>query len=179
MELDPWLAEDQDAIVVESDSAVYALPTSMMWQPRVAGVERGGRELAVTYCVLTNSAVAFSPVIGGQRAGLKVFMQTHNNLLLRDENSGETIQPLERRTTSGTPLDTHPTRMMPWSAFKTVYPQGRVLFNPVRGLRENFVDLIFGPPPWRAINYPTRAAPCSPPRTCGISVCRIKKKCRR
>jgi hypothetical protein len=145
-EVDAYLGPEQDVVVLELGERAHALPTSMLWQPHVAGVSAEGEEVAVTYCVLTNSSVAFSPVIDGQKADLKVLMQAHNNLVLFDENSGKAIQQIERSTTAGDKLDTRPTQMMSWQAFKRLYPDGKVFFNPYTSLREKFIDIAFGLP---------------------------------
>ena len=145
-EVDAFLHAQQDVVVLELGDQVRALPTNMLWQPHVAGVSVGAEDIAVTYCVLTNSSVAFSPVIGGEKAELKVLMQAHNNLVLFDEKSGQSIQQIERSTVGGEPLDTRPTQMMSWQSFKDIYPQGKVFFNPYNSLREKFIDIVFGLP---------------------------------
>lgn len=160
-QVDAFLDPQQDVVVLELGDQVHALPTSMLWQPHVAGVTVGGEEVAVTYCVLTNSSVAFSPVIDGEKADLKVLMQAHNNLVLFDETSGQSIQQIERRTVSGEPLQTTPTQMMSWQAFKSVYPQGKVFFNPYNSLREKFIDIVFGLP-LRDYPNPERDQPMFP-----------------
>jgi hypothetical protein len=160
-QVDAFLQPQQDVVVLELGDQVHALPTNMLWQPHVAGVSVGAEEVAVTYCVLTNSSVAFSPVIGGEKAELKVLMQAHNNLVLFDEKSGQSIQQIERSTVAGEALDTRPTQMMSWQSFKEIYPQGKVFFNPYNSLREKFIDIVFGLP-LRDYPNPERDEPMFP-----------------
>lgn len=142
-----YLDDDADVLVLEHDGSATAFPVERIWQPHIAGLEANGKPVAMTYCVLTNSGIAYSPVLNGQEMDLKVLMQTHNNLVFFDSNSGKTVQQIRSEIDgTGEPLEQIPSQRMNWSAFKQAYPNGQVFFEEFDSLREKTVELIFGVP---------------------------------
>ncbi len=142
-----YLSEDEDVLVLEHDGSATAFPTSRIWWPHIAGLQANGQPVNMTYCVLTNSGVAYSLVVAGQTMDMKVLMQTHNNLVFFDEKSGETVQQITGvQDSSGNKLAQFPTQMMRWKDFQKAYPKGKVFFNEFDSLREKTVQLMFGLP---------------------------------
>ncbi|BFM15399.1 hypothetical protein R50073_15820 [Maricurvus nonylphenolicus] len=142
-----YLEDSEDVLVLEHDGSATAFPTSRIWQPHIAGLEANGQLVNMTYCVLTNSGVAYSPLVNNQTMDMKVLMQTHNNLVFFDENSGETVQQITGvLDSSGEKLKQLPTQMMRWGDFKRAYPGGKVFYNEFDSVREQAVQLMFGLP---------------------------------
>ncbi len=145
--MEPYLSPDDDVLVLDVNGEAHAYPTKMLWQPHIAGASVGGSDIAMTYCVLTNSGVAFSPVLNNKKMELKVLMQNHNNLVFYDDNSGDTVQQLSRQTDfSQQELKTYPVQMMPWNSYKHLYPEGNVFFNPYDTIREKLVNTLMSWP---------------------------------
>ncbi|MGO1119912.1 DUF3179 domain-containing (seleno)protein [Rhodovibrionaceae bacterium A322] len=124
------LAEEDRVYVIEINGDAVAYPQEVLWVPHIAGTTIGGQDVAMTYCVLSNLPLAYGSDIEGKQSDLKVLTQAHNNLIMKDVNSGEIIQHILGETEFGkTPLQSFPVQMMPWGAFKALYPEGRVFFN--------------------------------------------------
>ena len=133
--------DDISMVVLETDDGAYAYSNYYLLQPHVVKANSvGGEEVIMTYCGLTNLAIAYSPVIQGQALDLTVMTQLKNNLVMFDKNSGEAIQQitgvLERAPEKGK-LKEWPTVRMPFSSFKHVYPDGKVFINEIPAVSEN------------------------------------------
>lgn len=81
----------------------------------------------MTFCALSNLPVVYDERLGRQDTQLGILAQTHNNLVLYDESSGELIQQITGETEFGAaPMKTHANQMMTWRTFKNIYPHGEV-----------------------------------------------------
>ncbi len=133
--------DDISVVVLETDNGAYAYSDYYLLQPHVVkGDLVNGREVVMTYCGLTNLAVAYSPVIDGQPLELSVMTQLKNNLVLKDRNTGEPIQQLwgslEGAKARGS-MPEHATLRMPFRSFRALYPEGRVFVNEITPLTDN------------------------------------------
>jgi hypothetical protein len=132
---------DINVVVLETDNGAYAYSDYYLLQPHVVkGDTIDGEEVIMTYCGLTNLAIAYSPVIDDQPLDLTVMTQLKNNLVMFDKNSGEPIQQLWG--TRERDLDKHkmkewPTIRMPFSSFREIYPEGKVFINEISSFSEN------------------------------------------
>lgn len=124
---DKLLQPDTDVLVLEVNGDARAYPRDWIMVPHIAGDNVGGEEVAMTYCALSNLPQAFTTEPAGQRADYRVIAQVHNNLIFADTNTGELYQQITGR---GEYADSqpkqYPVQRMPWHAFKSLYPQGKV-----------------------------------------------------
>ena len=124
---DKLLEEGEVVYAVEINGEAVAYPRRFMEIPHVAGKNIGGEEVAMTFCGLSNLPVVYGSAMGAREANLGILIQTHNNLVLYDDNSGELIQQLTGETEFGSPqMNTYANQMMSWKTFKSIYPQGEV-----------------------------------------------------
>lgn len=133
--------DDINVVVLETDNGVYAYSDYYLLQPHVVkGDTIGGEEVIMTYCGLTNLAIAYSPVIDQQELDLTVMTQLKNNLVMFDKNSGEPIQQLwgsRERDPEMLKMKEWPTIRMPFSSFREIYPDGKVFVNEIPDFSEN------------------------------------------
>ena len=88
----------------------------------------------MTYCGLSHSAVAYTAEIDGQPVDFGVAGQINNNLVLFDRNTNRPIQQMYG-SYGADPGDSermqqHPTWNMDYAAFRELYPDAKVYFNP-------------------------------------------------
>ena len=71
-----------------------AHPDYEMMRPHFAGNEEGlaGENVVMTYCAMANLGLGYIPEIQGEHLDLEVLAQHGNNLILRDNTTGEPIQ---------------------------------------------------------------------------------------
>lgn len=133
--------DDVSVMVLENDQGAVAYTDYFILQPHVAGGGKiGGREVVMTYCGLTNVGIAYSPEIGGKKLDLSVMTQLQNNLVLFDRGSGEPVQQLWGTLEGAKELGRMrewPTLRMPFRAFASLYPQGKVYVNEIPGFDEH------------------------------------------
>lgn len=139
--------DDINVVVLETDNGAYAYSDYYLLQPHVVkGDTIGGEEVIMTYCGLTNLAIAYSPVIDKQQLDLTVMTQLKNNLVMFDKNSGEPIQQLwgtRERDAEKLKMKEWPTIRMPFSSFREIYPDGKVFVNEIPNLSENPVIALW------------------------------------
>ena len=138
--------DDIEVVVLETDNGAYAYSDYYLLQPHVVkGDTIGGEEVIMTYCGLTNLAIAYSPVIDDQPLDLTVMTQLKNNLVLVDKNSGEPIQQLygtRERDPDQKKMKEWPTLRMPFASFRELYPDGKVFINEIPELSENPLSAV-------------------------------------
>lgn len=121
------LANDEIVYAVEIGGEAVAYPRRFMEIPHVAGKNIGGKNIAMTFCALSNLPVVYDTRMNDQETDLGILLQTHNNLVLYDDNSGELIQQITGETEFGAPeMETYANQMMSWKSFKSIYPKGEV-----------------------------------------------------
>jgi len=124
---DKLLADEEIVYAVEIGGEAVAYPRRFMEIPHVAGKTIGDKNLAMTFCALSNLPVVYDTQLDGRDTSLGILTQTHNNLVLYDDNSGELIQQITGETEFGAaPMQTYANQMMSWKTFKAIYPQGEV-----------------------------------------------------
>ncbi len=124
---DSLLENDEIVYAIEIGGEAVAYPRRFMEIPHVAGKNIGGKEVVMTFCALSNLPVVYDGKLDNQDTQLGILTQTHNNLILYDENSGELIQQITGATEFGSaPMNTYANQMMIWKTFKEIYPHGEV-----------------------------------------------------
>ncbi len=146
-EADELLSDDAVIYAVEINGETKGYPRKHLEIPHIAGAEIGGEEVVMTFCGLSNLPVVYDQDIGHGRSELGVLLQTHNNLLMVDRESGDLIQQITGSAEfSEKKLKTHPNTMMSWANFKRLYPGAEVFiyeFN--RPLDSILLALFEGP----------------------------------
>ena len=117
----------------------------------------------MTYCAMANLGIAYTPEVEGQKLDLEVLAQHGNNLVLRDNRTGEPLQQIYgfRESDSTTQeaggacplrpslaMRAWPTFRMTFRGFKKAYPEGTVFINmppsnPLLYLFDMALELLF------------------------------------
>jgi len=130
-----YVAPANRVIVIEKNGIARAHPDHHMMRPHLAGNDEGlaGEDVVMTYCAMANLGIGYSPEIEGKPLELDVLAQHGNNLILRDNQTGEPIQhiygQLDRDGREGTSMKAWPTFRMTFRGFEKAYPEGTVFLN--------------------------------------------------
>jgi hypothetical protein len=126
-EADKVLNDDQVIYVLDINDKVRGYPQDHLELPHVAGGDFGDQEIVMTYCGLSNLPVAISQDLGSGDSDLSVMAQVNNNLILKDNETGELVQQITATTEFGqNQLTVYPNTMMTWKSFKELYPDAEV-----------------------------------------------------
>lgn len=150
---DRFLQPEDIVIGVALSDQARAYPTKWVTRPHVVHDTLDGTKIAVTYCALSHRAVTLDRQLGDHEMRLTSPTQNENNLVLFDPGSGNMIQQIFGRVVEGPnkgePIDTYPTLITTWAAWKSLHPHTDVLFHPPRSmfdytirkmLKKNIVD---------------------------------------
>ncbi|MFW6201279.1 MAG: DUF3179 domain-containing protein [Gemmatimonadota bacterium] len=154
-----YLADDDRVIGLLVDGEALAIPHNILWFHEIVNLDRGDRRLAVTYCPLTGSSLAFDRApVGGGEFGVSGLL-FRNNLLMYDRTSEESLWPQMMREArcgprDGTMLPMYPIVEMTWDGWTSLHPETKV----VSSATGHDFD-------YRASNYPygNYESPSSPP----------------
>ena len=122
-------------VVIENDGVARAHPDSQIMRPHLAGNDEGlgGEDVVMTYCAMANLGIGYKPVIEGKKVDLEVLAQHGNNLILRDNTTGEPIQHIyghrDRDGKTGPAMEPWPTFRMSFRGFQKAYPEGTVFLD--------------------------------------------------
>ncbi len=147
-----WMTADEADKVLEPDTPMLTLvhngdarATPMLWMMRIHFWEDtvGGETINLSFCPLSNTSVAVKPEVNGERLNLIVPSQIENNLVLYDTANGNLVQQIDASIREGkhkgTALQTYPSQIMSWSAWKALHPDTKVLAAQPRNPWERFV----------------------------------------
>jgi hypothetical protein len=129
------LSPGSSVLVIENNGVARAHPDSHLLRPHLAGNDDGldGENVIMTYCAMANLGLGYIPEIKEKQLDLEVLAQHGNNLILRDNTTGEPIQQIygyrERDGNSGPAMKPWPTFRMSFRAFQKAYPDGTVFLN--------------------------------------------------
>ena len=103
----------------------------LMWH-EIVNDTVAGRPVAVTYCPLCNSGVAFDRMVAGQETTFGVSGKLYADNLVMYDRRTESLWPQLTGTASvgtltGTQLDSIPMGVVGWSAFRAEHPDALVL----------------------------------------------------
>jgi len=149
-----YVAPANSVVVIEKDGIARAHPDHHMMRPHLAGNDEGlaGEDVVMTYCAMANLGIGYSPEIEGKPLKLDVLAQHGNNLILRDNETGEPIQhiygQLDRDGREGTSMKAWPTFRMTFRGFEKAYPEGTVFLNkpssnPLMRVFDMVMDIAF------------------------------------
>lgn len=149
-----FVSPSNSVVVIENEGIARAHPDGHILRPHLAGNPEGfgGENVVMTYCGMANLGIAYKPEIGGKAVEMEVMAQLGNNLILRDNATGEPIQQIygaherdENRSSAMTPW---PTFRMTFRGFEKAYPDGQVYLNigrsnPLVGILDVAQDMMF------------------------------------
>ena len=134
-EADVWLEPTQPVLVVEAGDEAKAYPLQVLTRHEIANDVVGGVPLAVTYCPLCNTGIAFERTVDGEVVTFGVSGNLRNsNLIMWDSGTETWWQQATGQGIAGFyagfQLKFHPVNLVAWSDFRTNHPDGRVLTGP-------------------------------------------------
>ncbi len=126
-----YLSSRSRVIAVEVDGEWLAFPHNLMYRHEVVNLNGVSPPLAVTYCPLTGSALAFDrTAAGGAEFGVSGLL-FQSNLIMYDRTSDDSLWPqMSARAAcgprAGRALPTRPVLETTWSGFTALFPESRV-----------------------------------------------------
>ena len=127
-----FLAENEPVMAVDVGGDARAYPVQILIWHEIVNDTVGGVPLAVTYCPLCNSAVAYDRRIGGRVMSFGTSGLLWNSALVMYDRQTETLwshfngEAIVGMLT-GTELETFPVATVPWGVWRDAHPEGLVL----------------------------------------------------
>lgn len=142
-----WLDDDEPVIALSSGDQHRAYPVQVLMWHEIVNDTIGGRPVAVTYCPLCNSALAFDRQVGDRLLSFGTSGSLYLSALVMYDRQTESLwSQVERRAIaghlSGTELELIPVSMVRWSDWRAAHPDGWVLS------RETGFDRSYGTNPY-------------------------------
>jgi len=146
-EADKLLSDEAIVYAVEINGETKGYPRKHLEIPHIAGANIGGEDVMMTFCGLSNLPVVYDQDLGSGRSDVGVLLQTHNNLLMVDRESGELVQQITGRTEfSDKKVRTYPNTMMSWGSFKKLYPHAQVFIYEFNRPLDSLLQAVFEGP---------------------------------
>lgn len=129
-----YLSDDDRVIGLRIGGHRIAVPHNILWSHEIANFNLPGAQLAVTYCPLTGSSMAFDrSAVGGGEFGVSGLL-FQNNLTMYDRTSQESLWPQMNRQAGCGPRDGTPLPMVPvlettWAGWRALFPDTEVISN--------------------------------------------------
>jgi hypothetical protein len=127
-----FLAENEPVLAIDIDDDVRAYPVQILMWHEIVNDTVGGVPVAVTYCPLCNSAVAYDRRVDGRIMEFGTSGLLWNSALVMYDRQTETLwshftgQGIVGELT-GVELDTFPVATVPWGVWRDAHPDGLVL----------------------------------------------------
>lgn len=127
-----FLDDNEPVLAVDIDGDVRAYPVQILMWHEIVNDTVGGVPVAVTYCPLCNSAVAYDRRVDGQVLEFGTSGLLWNSALVMYDRQTETLwshftgQGIVGELT-GTEIDVFPVATVPWGAWRDAHPDGLVL----------------------------------------------------
>ncbi|MGB5953468.1 MAG: DUF3179 domain-containing protein [Ornithinimicrobium sp.] len=127
-----WLEPREPVLTLTIDSATRAYPVRVMTWHEIVNDSLGGVPVAVTYCPLCNSGVAFKREIDGEVLTFGTSGRLYQNNLVMYDRQSESLWPQLTGVASigimtGTELGAIPIGTVAWSDFAQAHPDANVL----------------------------------------------------
>lgn len=126
-----YLGPDERVIGIMIEGQAFAVPHRILWWHEIMNLNVGSTRLAVTYCPLTGSSLAFDrSIIDGAELGVSGLL-FQNNLIMYDRRSEESFWPQMSRgarcgAATGTELQMVPVVEMTWQGWSDLHPDTKV-----------------------------------------------------
>jgi len=131
-EADGWLKPQEPVILVQVNGDSRAFPIQIVIWHEIVNAEIGGLPLAVTFCPLCNTAIAFERRLDGQVLDFGTTGRLRfSNLIMYDRQTESWWQQATGEAVAGQfagqQLVFYPASIVAWESFKSAYPDGQVL----------------------------------------------------
>jgi Protein of unknown function (DUF3179) len=152
-EAEGFLAPREPVAVLEIGGAARAYPLQILVWHEIVNDEIAGRPVAVTYCPLCNSTVAFSRRVEGRTLDFGTTGNLRNSdLVMYDRQTESWWQQLTADAVvgefTGTKLEVLPSQILSWAEFRRLHPGGEVLS------RDTGFDRPYGRNPYLGYDQP-------------------------
>lgn len=141
-----FVSPTTQVIVLEKNGVARAHPQPQIMRPHLVGTQDGldGQNVVMTFCAIANLGLGYTPEIEGEAVDMEVLAQHGNNLVLRDNKTGEPLQQIygfrakDQDTSADGPacplrqslaMQPWPTFRMTFRGFQKAYPEGTVFLN--------------------------------------------------
>ncbi|MBC3193973.1 DUF3179 domain-containing protein [Pseudonocardia sp. C8] len=145
-EADRVLGSDTEVLGVRLNGQARAYPARALARPHIVTDILGGEPVAVSYCGLTNSAIAYRLGEGRTRMRLSVLSAPRNNILYREHSTGSFVQQLLPEIAHGEllgqRLTTVPVVYTTWAAWQELAPETTLADSPVRSPGDRLVTSL-------------------------------------
>jgi hypothetical protein len=131
-EADRFLAGREPVAVVEVGGEARAYPLQILTWHEIVNDEIAGEPIAVTYCPLCNSTVAFRREVEGEPVEFGTTgMLRNSDLVMYDRETESWWQQITAEAVvgelTGARLEVVPSQILTWEAFQSLHPDGEVL----------------------------------------------------
>jgi Protein of unknown function (DUF3179) len=157
-EADEFLDAREPVAVVELEGEVRAYPLQILTWHEIVNDEIAGEPVAVTYCPLCNSTVAFRREIEGEAVEFGTTgMLRSSDLVMYDRETESWWQQVTAEAVvgelTGERLEVLPSQILAWEEFQLAHPDGEVLS------RDTGFDRDYGSNPYVAYDRNPESAP--------------------
>lgn len=127
-----WLSSDEPVLALEIAGEQRAYPVQIMIWHEIVNDQVAGTPVAVTYCPLCNSALAFQRRLGDRLLtfGVSGFLY-QSDLVMYDRQTESLWSQIEGRAIAGhltgRTLDRVPIQTVTWNQWRQAHPEGKVL----------------------------------------------------
>ena len=141
-EADSWLGNQEPVIALEVNGVAKAYPLQILIYHEIANDKIAGKPVAVTFCPLCYSAIAFDRTVNGKvlSFGVSGFLR-NSDLVMYDRSTESLWQQFTGKAIvgdyTGTQLEMIPSQIISYRQFKEAYPGGEVLSRDT-GHRRNY-----------------------------------------
>jgi hypothetical protein len=127
-----WLDDDEQVLALRVGEEMRAYPVQIMLFHEIVNDTVGGVPVAVTYCPLCNSALAYDRRAAGRVLSFGTSGKLYfSDLVMYDRQTRSLWPQIEGRAVAGvltgTELDAHPVATISWQQWKESAPDGWVL----------------------------------------------------
>jgi len=127
-----YLRDDDLVLGLKIGSDVRAYPHPILDHHEIINDDIGGKKLAITYCPLTGSGIAWNRVLEGNETTFGVSGLLYNtNLIPYDRATGsrwsQMLTQCVNGPLTGTAIETTPVLETTWKAWQEMYPQTKVV----------------------------------------------------
>jgi Protein of unknown function (DUF3179) len=157
-EADGFLEPREPVATLELDGMARAYPLQILIWHEIVNDELAGRQVAVTYCPLCNSTVAFRRRVEGRvlEFGTTGLLRS-SDLVMYDRRTESWWQQITAEAVvgklTGTELDVLPSQILSWEEFRRLHPDGDVLSRDTGFARD------YGRNPYTSYDSNPRSAP--------------------
>ncbi len=146
-EADAWLEPREPVILLRIEDDVKAYPIQIVMWHEIVNDTAGGRPIAVTFCPLCNTAIAFDRTVDGRELTFGTTGRLRfSNLIMYDRQTESWWQQATGEAIAGeltgNQLRSLPAPIVSWGDFRSAHPDGEVLS------RETGYDRSYGQNPY-------------------------------